>query len=108
MLEVGGVIIDDTWFPSISQVVDHILTYPCYEIFGTTAVKPKLRARVRQELAKRTGAKFLKTTIGLWIRDSVSQKRPGLPRLDLARALLSPRPNRGVAHKKRCTNASHR
>ena len=60
MLEVGGVIIDDTWFPSISQVVDHILTYPCYEIFGTTAVKAKLRARVRQELAKRTGAKFLK------------------------------------------------
>lgn len=61
MLEVGGVvIIDDTYWPSIAQVVDHILTYPSYEIFGTVSIKPKLRARVRQELAKRTGAKFLR------------------------------------------------
>jgi predicted O-methyltransferase YrrM len=62
MLEVGGVvIIDDTLFPSIQQVVDHILTYPCYEIFGRTpSPSPTLRARVRQELAKRTGAKFLR------------------------------------------------
>jgi len=66
MLEVGGVvIIDDTMFPAIQQVVDHILTYPCYEIFGRTffgrtSSKPGLRTRVRQKLAKRTGAKFLR------------------------------------------------
>jgi hypothetical protein len=34
MLKVGGVVImDDTEFPSIAQVVDHILTYPSYQIF---------------------------------------------------------------------------
>jgi predicted O-methyltransferase YrrM len=64
MLEVGGVvIIDDTMFPAIRQAVDHILTYPCYEIFGRTSSKPTLRARVRQELAKRTGAKFLRRSL---------------------------------------------
>jgi predicted O-methyltransferase YrrM len=63
MLEVGGVVfMDDTEFPSIAQVVDHILTYPSYEIFGAVPAKReiKLRGRVRQELAKRTGAKFLR------------------------------------------------
>jgi len=64
MLEVGGiVIIDDTMFPSIQQVVDHILTYPCYEIFDRTYGKATPRARVRQELAKMTGAKFLRRSL---------------------------------------------
>jgi hypothetical protein len=78
MLEVGGVVtIDDTFFPSISQLVDHILTYPCYEMFGSTPVpsiigKPELRTRVRRELAKRTGARFLKRQ---WDYNGVPENR---------------------------------
>jgi predicted O-methyltransferase YrrM len=35
MLRVGGVVlIDDTSYPSIGRVIDHILTYPCYRIFA--------------------------------------------------------------------------
>ena len=34
MLRVGGVIIfDDSSWPSVGRVIDHILTYPCYRVF---------------------------------------------------------------------------
>lgn len=51
MLTVGGIIIlDDTDFRSISQLVDHIITYPAYELFATTT-QP---SRVRRALARWT------------------------------------------------------
>ena len=35
LLNVGGiVVIDDTDMPAIQKVARHILTYPCYELFG--------------------------------------------------------------------------
>jgi predicted O-methyltransferase YrrM len=56
MLTVGGIVIlDDTNFPSISRVVEHILTYPAYELFAaTTRFQSTARMKVRQALAEWT------------------------------------------------------
>lgn len=36
MLRVGGiVVIDDATYPSVGKLVDHILTYGCYELYAT-------------------------------------------------------------------------
>jgi predicted O-methyltransferase YrrM len=55
MLAVGGIVIlDDTDWPSISRVVEHILTYPAYELFATTT-RPQSttwRTKVRRALAR--------------------------------------------------------
>jgi predicted O-methyltransferase YrrM len=54
ILTVGGIVIlDDTSFPSISRVAEHILTYPAYELFATTT-QPSMatRTRVRRALAR--------------------------------------------------------
>jgi predicted O-methyltransferase YrrM len=41
MLTIGGVVVmDDTDHPSVSRLVEHILTYPAYEVFATTAQSP--------------------------------------------------------------------
>jgi predicted O-methyltransferase YrrM len=59
MLVVGGVVIlDDTDFPSVSRLVEHISTYPAYEVFavvgqpGTAATT--MRTKLRRALARRT------------------------------------------------------
>ena len=57
MLTVGGVVIlDDTGWPAISRVVEHILTYPAYELFATTPrlVRVSVRTKLRHALARRT------------------------------------------------------
>lgn len=53
MLSVGGVVIlDDTYYPSISRVVEHILTYPAYEVFATTTCPASAtRTNIRRTLA---------------------------------------------------------
>jgi len=64
MLDVGGIVIlDDTNWPSVLRVVDHLLTYPAYELFATTR-KPALgmRGRLRQKLAQYTKSSLLKRT----------------------------------------------
>lgn len=55
MLSVGGVVIlDDTYYPAISRVVEHILTYPAYELFASTT-RPSMtsRTKMRRTLATR-------------------------------------------------------
>jgi predicted O-methyltransferase YrrM len=59
MLDVGGIVIlDDTDHPSVSRLVDHISTYPAYEVFAVTPSPParegRLRAKLRRALARRT------------------------------------------------------
>jgi predicted O-methyltransferase YrrM len=64
MLTVGGmVIIDDTDYPSISLLVEHVLTYPAYQVFATTP-RPHLKApaRVRKALAQWTLSPKLRRT----------------------------------------------
>jgi predicted O-methyltransferase YrrM len=57
MVTVGGVVIlDDTNWPAISRLVEHILTYPAYELFAT---KPRLervsaRTKLRRALERIT------------------------------------------------------
>ncbi|HEY3637404.1 MAG TPA: class I SAM-dependent methyltransferase [Rhizomicrobium sp.] len=56
MLGVGGiVIIDDTDLPAVSRVVEHILTYPAYEIF-TIAAPPGASAITKRTKNHRTFA----------------------------------------------------
>ena len=54
MLTVGGIVIlDDTNFSSISRVVEHILTYPAYELFATTTPPSETtRTKMRRFLAR--------------------------------------------------------
>ena len=55
MLEVGGIVIfDDTNFPSISRLTEHIKTYPAYELF-TDISRPcpaRIRTRIRRALGR--------------------------------------------------------
>lgn len=63
MLQVGGIFaIDDTDWPSVRKVVDHVLTYPCYRLFGDNAVVPvgTARTRVRRRLAEATGLRMFR------------------------------------------------
>lgn len=55
MLRVGGiVIIDDTHWPGIAKLVDHIRTYPCYRVYATTAIAElKSKAKIRAALAEK-------------------------------------------------------
>ena len=56
MLTVGGIaILDDTYYPSISRVVEHIMTYPAYELFATTtrpSMARRTKTRMRRSLAR--------------------------------------------------------
>jgi predicted O-methyltransferase YrrM len=55
ILTVGGIVIlDDTDWPSISRIADHISTYPAYELFATTTRPPSTtsRTKVRRALAR--------------------------------------------------------
>ena len=57
MLTVGGIVIlDDTNFRSISRLVEHILTYPAYELFAATTQPSQstMRTKVRRALASWT------------------------------------------------------
>jgi predicted O-methyltransferase YrrM len=57
MLTIGGIVIlDDTNFRSISRLVEHILTYPAYELFATTMQPSQstMRTKVRRALASWT------------------------------------------------------
>jgi predicted O-methyltransferase YrrM len=56
MLRVGGVVIlDDTDFPALSRLTKHILSYPCYELFGSSngpVLSGKPHARLRRLLSR--------------------------------------------------------
>jgi len=62
MLATGGiVVIDDADMPGVRRAIDHILTYPAYELFKTNRpfdTDPPLRTAVRRRLAKATGFKI--------------------------------------------------
>jgi len=57
MLDVGGIVIfDDTNFPAISRLMEHILSYPAYELFATTSLQYQItvRSKMRRTLARWT------------------------------------------------------
>ena len=40
LLSVGGyLVVDDVGFPAIRRVIDHLLSYPCYEFVRSTKVE---------------------------------------------------------------------
>lgn len=61
MLDVGGVLIlDDTSWPAVAHVAEHILTYPAYELYEPASSHGSLPGRVRRSFAKRLKAQNLR------------------------------------------------